>query len=104
MKIRSTTLRSLLGIAVVGLLLTSCASEAVKAQAKKEKEEKDKYVDYYPTGSNIPVKIPKEDAKTSTAQTDATQEEMRRAQRQFSHPESGPQSGIPGAPGDGGPR
>ena len=102
MKITPTTLRPVLAGALFGLLLSSCASEAVKAQAKKEKEEKDKYVDYYPTGSNIPIKIPKDDAKTSTAQTDATQDGFRRIQQQNARPETGPQSGIPGAQGGGG--
>jgi len=63
---------------VVGLLaltlLSACASERVKEQARKEKANKDQYVDYYPVGSNIPIKIPKDDARVSEQETERTQE------------------------------
>jgi hypothetical protein len=65
--------------------LTSCASDAAKAQLKKEREEQNKpgveYVLYYPTGSNIPIKIPKDQAQTTEAQTQAAQDAMRDVQR-----------------------
>ncbi len=81
MKILPTLLRSLIVGALVTLLLAACASERVKAEAKKAKENKDDYVDYYPVGSNLPIRIPKDQAKASEKETEATQEAMRIAQR-----------------------
>ena len=85
------------------LMLAGCASERVKAEARKAKEHKEEYVDYYPTGSNIPIKIPK-DTKTSEAESDETQWEFRDIQRRGQRPESGPLTGIPGAQQENGPK
>jgi hypothetical protein len=64
-------------------LLSACASERVKEQARKEKANKDQYVDYYPVGSNIPIKVPKDDprVKSTQADTERTQEVFRDVQR-----------------------
>lgn len=80
-------------------LLCSCASERVKEQARKEKANKDQYVDYYPVGSNIPIKIAKDDprAKASSKETEDTEAVFRDIQRDTQSVESGPQTGIPGA-------
>ena len=69
-----------LGLLTV-LGLTGCASERYKAQARKEKADKDNYVDYYSVGSNIPIRIPKDQAKASEAETARTQEVFRDVQR-----------------------
>jgi len=88
---------------LAAVLLSSCASEAVKEQARKEKAAKQahkgEYVDYYPVGSNIPIKIPKDDprAKASQKETDDTEAIFREVQRDTQTVETGPQSGIPGA-------
>ena len=81
MKSLPTLLRPVILGAIVGLLLTACASERVKAEAKKAKANKDDYVDYYPVGSNLPIRIPRDQAKASDKETEATQEAMRNAQR-----------------------
>ena len=87
-----------LGVGLVALsLLSACASERVKEQARKEKANKDQYVDYYPVGSNIPIKVPKDDARVSAQETERTQEIFRDIQRSGTSPETGPQTGIPGA-------
>ena len=88
---------------VATLTLAGCASERVKAEARKAKEHKEEYVDYYPTGSNIPIKVPK-DTRTSEAESDETQREFRDLQRTGQRPESGPQTGIPGAQHEDGPK
>ena len=85
-------------------LLSACASERVKDEARTQKANKDQYVDYYPVGSNIPIKVPKDDprVKASAAETERTQEIFRDVQRGGTNPESGPQTGIPGQQGGGG--
>ena len=50
--------------------LAGCASEAAQAEVKSMKENKDDYVDYYPPGSAVPVKIRK-DRLPTTASTGA---------------------------------
>ena len=89
---------------VLGLMiavgLSGCASERYKAQAKREKELG--YVDYTPVGSNIAIKVPKDQAKASAAETEETERVFRDVQRSTQQPETGPQSGIPGAQGGGG--
>src|ERR1019366_1136476 len=82
---------------VITLTLAGCASERVKAEARKAKEHKEEYVDYYPTGSNIPIKVPKDMAKASAAETEEAQRIFRDVQRAIQQPETGPQTGIPGA-------
>jgi hypothetical protein len=77
----SQLLRSVIASALVSLLLTACASERVKAENKKAKENKEEYVDYYPVGSNIPVKIPKSQAKASEQESEQAQQAMRNVQR-----------------------
>lgn len=54
-------------------------------------------MDYYPVGSNIAIKVPKDQAKASAAETDETEDIFRDLQRRVQKPETGPQSGIPGA-------
>ena len=63
---------------LTSVLLTACASEKAKEAAKKDKEE---YVLYYPTGSNIPIKIPKSQAKTSDSDTQHAQDALRDVQQ-----------------------
>ena len=92
-----TKLRPLILGLILTTLLAGCASERVKAEARKAKENKDGYVDYYPVGSNLPIRIPKDQAKASADETADTQETFNKMQRAGQHPEDGPQSGIPGA-------
>ena len=89
---------------VASLALGGCASERVKAEARKAKANKDDYVDYYPTGSNIPIKVPKDEAHATAAETEETQRVFRDIQRATQQPETGPQTGIPGAQFEGGPK
>lgn len=80
-------------VLLVGCLaLAGCASERVKAEARKAKEHKEEYVDYYPTGSNIPIKVPKDQMKTSQSETDRAQEVFREVQRLGSHAETDPET------------
>ena len=84
---------------LITLLLTGCASERYKAQAKREKElaAKEGYVWYTPVGTNIAIKVPKDEAKASAAETEETEDIFRDLQRRVQKPEDGPQTGIPGA-------
>jgi hypothetical protein len=77
---------------LICLALAGCASERVKAEARKAKEHKDEYVDYYPTGSNIPIKVRKDEAKTSQSETDQAQEVFRTVQRLGQRAETDPES------------
>jgi len=54
-KMRITLLSLLVSWALAG-----CASESAQAEAKSIKENKDDYVDYYPPGSAVPVKMRKD--------------------------------------------
>ena len=45
---------------LVGWALAGCASESAQAEARAMKENKDDYVDYYPPGSAVPVKVRKD--------------------------------------------
>ena len=74
---------------LAAILLTACASEKAKEAAKKEKEE---YVLYYPTGSNIPIKIPKSQAKTSEQDTEHAQDALRDVQQLGQHAPGDPES------------
>jgi len=65
-KMRITLLSLLVSWALAG-----CASENAQAEAQSMKENKDDYVDYYPPGSAVPVKIRRDrlPAGATTAQT-----------------------------------
>jgi len=90
-----TTMPKKLATLLVGLftasLFCSCASEAVKEQARKEREakkaNKGDYVDYYPVGSNIPIKVPKDDPRVAhdDLTTETAQDAMREAQSSGKH-------------------
>ena len=54
-KVRMTLLCLLVSGALAG-----CASESAQAEARAMKENKDDYVDYYPPGSAVPVKVRKD--------------------------------------------
>lgn len=99
-----TPLRTLVLGLVIAFGLSGCASERYQAQAKREKElaKKEGYVDYTPVGSNISIKVPKDVAKASEEETNKTQEIFRDIQRSTQQPETGPQSGVPGAQSGGG--
>lgn len=79
--------RVLVAGAFAAVLLTGCASEASKAQAKKDKEAQNaavasgQYVWYTPVGSSIPILVPKDQVKASANETDQTQNTMRDVQR-----------------------
>jgi hypothetical protein len=45
---------------LVSWALAGCASESAQAEARAMKENKDDYVDYYPPGSAVPVKVRKD--------------------------------------------
>lgn len=77
-----TKLRLLIPVSIASaLLLSGCASERYKAEMRRQKLEKDKYVDYYPVGSNLPIKVPKDEAKASTDETERAQEVFRDVQK-----------------------
>jgi type IV pilus biogenesis protein CpaD/CtpE len=99
MKINHPLLRAAVLGAAGSLLLSGCASDRAKAQAKAEKAAlaSGQYVWYTPVGTNIPVLIPKDQARTTQAETDEAQRVFADAQRMGTHPETGPTSGIPGA-------
>jgi len=67
---------------LICLAITGCASERAKAADRKAKEDQKDYVDYYPVGSHIPVKIPKDSVLATDSETDHTQEVFRTVQRQ----------------------
>lgn len=77
---RSIRLCGLFAGALTVTALSSCASERYQAQMRKEKAEKDQYVDYYPVGSRIAVRVPKDQAKASAEETERTQEVFREVQ------------------------
>ena len=68
--------RILLGC-LIGVGLCSCASEKAKTESKKAKEDKDEYVWVTPTGSHVPVRVKKNDAKTSDEVTRESKEALR---------------------------
>jgi hypothetical protein len=68
MKKMRITLLSLL----VSWALAGCASESAQAEVKSMKENKDDYVDYYPPGSAVPVKIRKDRLPSSLAESAQT--------------------------------
>ena len=86
----------------VSIALAGCASERVKAEARKAKEDQKDYVDYYPVDSHIPVKIPKDSVLVTDSETARTQEVMRAVQRQGridpSDPAAGANAIVPSQP------
>lgn len=80
--------------AFAAVLLTGCASEASKAQAKKDKEAQQaavasgQYVWYTPVGSSIPILVPKDAIKPSESEAAQTQNTMRDVQRKGQRAES----------------
>ena len=78
-----TKLRPIVLGLFITFLLTGCASERYKAQARREKElaAKEGYVWYTPVGSNIPILVPKDQAKAGQRETEQTQEVFRDVQR-----------------------
>jgi hypothetical protein len=65
-------------------ILSSCASERVKAELKSQKEHPEDYVYVVVTGSNVPVLVPKSQVpdKTPERETEAAQEALREIQQQ----------------------
>ena len=96
--------RACIVAALAVVLLTGCASEAAIAQRKKEKElvASGEYVWYTPVGTNLAVLVPKDVAKANKEEIEASERTFGQIQRATSQPETGPQSGIPGAQGGGG--
>ena len=78
-------------VAASALLLgAGCASEEVKARAaaiaKDQKEHPENWVLVYPTGSNVPVLVRKDQVgKTSDRDSQNAQDALRDAQRMGSH-------------------
>jgi len=87
---------------LISVALTGCASERAKAADRKARQDQKDYVDYYPTGSNLPIKVRKEELAALESDSEKQQEMFRRAQSAGRSPEDGPQTGIPGAQGGGG--
>jgi type IV pilus biogenesis protein CpaD/CtpE len=54
--------------------LSGCASKPGQTAGQKDKDE---YVYYTPTGSNIPVRVKKSDIQTTASDSQATQDAMR---------------------------
>ncbi len=79
---------------ILGLLiaagLTSCASDKAKAEAQKAKENSKEYVDYYPTGSNIPIRVRKDQLQTPEERTAQDQKALQDAQTMGSRPPKDP--------------
>ena len=71
---------------MITVTLSSCASEKVKAEAKKANEGKDEYVWVYPTGSNIPVRVKKSQMTTPDEVTKQNQDALRELQQLKSAP------------------
>ena len=90
----STFLRALLVGALASVLFSGCASEAAKAQAKKDRAAEKaaiasgQYVWYTPVGSSIPILVPKDQAKASDHESEQTQNIMRDVQRSGQRAES----------------
>jgi uncharacterized lipoprotein len=83
MKINHPHLRAAVFGAVASMILSGCASDRAKAQAKAERDAvaSGQYVWYTPVGSNLPVLVPKDQAKASEHETDQTQDAFRLAQQ-----------------------
>jgi hypothetical protein len=75
------SLRILIVAGLTGLMLAACASTQKKADEFDEHGMKIEYVYYTPTGSNIPVRVRKDQMQTSESETNASQEALRKAQR-----------------------
>jgi hypothetical protein len=84
-KLRTT----ILGLLITAVL-TACASDKVKAENKRAKDHSQEYVDYYPTGSNIPVKVRKDQLQTPEGRTAADQKALQDAQTLGSRPNKDP--------------
>jgi PBP1b-binding outer membrane lipoprotein LpoB len=84
------------GVVLLGLclavILTGCASEKAKAEALKAKQNEKDYVDYYPTGSNIPIRVRKDQLKPSDSETAQAQSVMMDVQQRGSVAPSDPET------------
>jgi hypothetical protein len=78
---------NLIRILPIGFLLlvtlTSCVAPAKKASEERDANgNKIEYVYYTPTGSNLPIRVRKDQLKTSDSETNAAQKELTDLQRE----------------------
>ncbi|HTL66273.1 MAG TPA: hypothetical protein VL200_01295 [Lacunisphaera sp.] len=62
-------------------LLAGCATAGKQEPARPKDKKEAEYVYYYPTGSNIPVRVRKEDLASSNPESGEAQEAIRNLQR-----------------------
>ncbi len=67
---------------LLALTLTSCATPAKVSDEKDANGKKIEYVYYTPTGSNLPIRVRKDQLTTSQSDTDAAQKELTDLQRE----------------------
>jgi hypothetical protein len=62
--------------------LTSCAAPAKVSEEKDANGKKIEYVYYTPTGSNLPIRVRKDQMQTSDSETEAAQKAVTDLQRE----------------------
>lgn len=68
--------------------LTSCATRAKAAEEKDANGKKIEYVYYTPTGSNLPIRVRKDQVTSSDSETTAAQKALTDLQRESSDDKS----------------
>jgi hypothetical protein len=67
---------------LLAVTLTSCVAPAKVSEEKDANGNKIEYVYYTPTGSNLPIKVRKDQLQTSDSETDAAQKALTDLQRE----------------------
>jgi hypothetical protein len=75
-------IRTLSGIFLLLVTLTSCVAPSKVSEEKDANGNKIEYVYYTPTGSNLPIKVRKDQMKTPDSETDADQKALTDLQRE----------------------
>jgi hypothetical protein len=75
-------IRTLPAIFLLLVTLTSCVAPAKVSEEKDANGKKIEYVYYTPTGSNLPIKVRKDQMNTSDSETTAAQKEITDLQRE----------------------
>jgi ABC-type phosphate/phosphonate transport system substrate-binding protein len=74
-------LRLLAGSAVLAVTLTSCVAPSKKPAEVDANGKKIEYVWYTPTGSNVPIRVPKDSLKLSDEEAAAQEKDLTDLQR-----------------------
>jgi hypothetical protein len=72
--------RAIAALSIVAL--TSCATHSKESDERDANGKKIEYVYYTPTGSNLPIRVRKDEMQTSDSDTEAAQKEVTDLQRE----------------------